>query len=89
VKTFSGPVHVELSSNGSLEHAEKVTIPAGKDSVEIEVKVPTDATPGRRSVALHGTADVDGFEEELRGGRIDIEVPRPETPKRSDSARGG
>jgi hypothetical protein len=82
VKTFSGPVRVELSSNGSLEHAEKVTIPAGKDRIEVEVKVPADAAPGRRSVALHGTADVDGFEDEVRGARIDFEIPRPEAPKK-------
>src|SRR5262249_6423852 len=81
-KTFSGPVRFELSSNGSLEHAEKVTIPAARDRVEVEVKAPADAAPGRRSVALHGTADVDGFEEEVRGARIDIEIPQQETPRK-------
>jgi hypothetical protein len=30
---------------------------------------------------MHATADVSGFEEETRG-RIEVEVPRPETPKK-------
>ena len=40
-----------------------------------------DAAPGRRSIQLAGLADVDGFEEEQRNVRIEIDVPKPETPK--------
>jgi hypothetical protein len=46
------------------------------------VKAEAGAAPGKRSVALTATADVDGFEEEQRGGRIEIDVPNPETPKK-------
>ena len=82
VKTFAGPVTVKLQSAAGLDLPETVVIPRGEMAVEIEVKAQKDATPGRRSVQLSGMADVDGFEEEYRGGRIEIEVPKPETPKK-------
>jgi hypothetical protein len=82
LKTFDGPVVVHLSPNDGLECPEKVTVPKGQDGVEVEVKVLPMTTPGRRGVSLSGTADVDGFEEEVRGDRIEIEVPQPEKPKK-------
>jgi hypothetical protein len=82
VKTFAGPVTVAIQSAAGLELPEKVVIPHGDTSAEIEVRVTKEAMPGRRSVQLSGTADVDGFEEEHRGARIEIEVTKPETPKK-------
>ena len=82
LKTFAGPVVVHLSPNDGLECPERVTIPKGKDSVEVEVKVQPETPPGRRGISLSGTAEVDGFEEEVRGDRIEIEVPQPEKPKK-------
>jgi hypothetical protein len=82
VKTFAGAVAVSLSPADGLEFPETVTIPPNRDSVEVEVKVQPGTAPGRRSVYLSATADVDGFEEEHRGARIDVEVPRPEAPKK-------
>ncbi len=81
VGSFTGPVEVTLSPQDGLDCPEKVTIPAGKDGAEIEVHVRDGTQPGRRGVRIEGTADVDGFEEEGRA-RIDIEVPRPEVPKK-------
>jgi hypothetical protein len=75
-------VTVHLQSAQGLEFPEKVEVPRGQASVEVEVKVQEGATPGRRSIQLSGTADVDGFEEEQRGGRIEIDVPKPESPKK-------
>jgi hypothetical protein len=80
--TFTGTVRVALSEAGGLVFAETVTIPRGQQSIEIEVKAVADASPGRRSILLTATADVDGFEEEHRGARIEIEVSRPEVPKK-------
>ncbi len=82
LKTFAGPVVVHLSPNDGLECPEMVTIPKGQDSVEVEVKVQAETPPGRRGISLSGTAEVDGFEEEVRGDRIEIEVPQPEKPKK-------
>ena len=82
LKTFAGPVVVHLTPNDGLECLEMVTIPKGKDSVEVTVKVSPMTTPGRRGISLNATADVDGFEEEVRGDRIEIEVPQPEKPKK-------
>ena len=83
LKTFAGPVVVHLSPNDGLECPEMVTIPKGKDSVEVEVRVQPATSPGRRGISLTGTAEVDGFEEEVRGDRIEIEVPQPEKPKKN------
>jgi hypothetical protein len=81
VATFTGPVTVELSPSLGLTFPEKVTIPKGKDRVEFEVKADATISPGRRAIGLYATGDVDGFEEEVRG-RLEVEVPRPETPKK-------
>jgi hypothetical protein len=83
LKSFRGPVRVSLSPAVGLDLPEEVVIPGDQASVEIEVKVAKDATPGRRSINLSSTAEVDGFEEEQRGGRIEIEVPRPQPPKKT------
>jgi hypothetical protein len=82
VKTFAGPVKVNLQPAAGLDLPESVVVSGGETGVEIEVKAQKDAMPGRRSIQLTGTADVDGFEEEHRGARIEIEVPKPETPKK-------
>jgi hypothetical protein len=82
VKTFAGPVSVKLQPAPALELPETVVIPRGETSVEIEIKAQKDAMPGRRSVQLSGMADVDGFEEDQRGGRIEIEVMKVEQPKK-------
>jgi hypothetical protein len=81
-KSFDGPVIVELTDGGGLLYPEKVTIPRGKTSVEFEVKAEPDAAPGRRGISLSASADVDGFEEEHRAGRIEIDVAKPEAPKK-------
>jgi hypothetical protein len=82
VKSFSGPVRVELSPGADLELPEKLTIPKDKESVEVVVTARATTNPGRRSIHLSASADVDGFEEEYRGARIDIDVPTPEKPKK-------
>ena len=82
VKTFTGPVTVKLSPANGLELPESVVIPRGQTEVEIEVKAQAGTTPGRRSINLSSTGEVDGFEEEQRGGRIEIDVPKPEVPKK-------
>jgi hypothetical protein len=81
-RTFTGPVTVSLSPVGGLDLPEKVTIPRGEKSVEIVVKAQSDAGAGRRGSLWSATADVDGFEEENRSGRFDVEVLKAEVPKK-------
>jgi hypothetical protein len=82
VKSFDGSVVVRLSPAQGLELPERIEIPRGAASVEVEIKADAAATPGRRSMQLTATGDVDGFEEEQRGGRIDIDLAKAETPKK-------
>jgi len=82
VKTFSGPVRVKLAQVTGLEVPASITIPSDQTSFEIEVKAAATATPGRRSITLSASADVDGFEEEYNNARIEVEIPKPEAPKK-------
>lgn len=55
---------------------DELTIPAGQESVEAEVRIPAGRGPGRISVSLTCTGQVGGFEES-RDTRIELEVPPP------------
>ena len=63
-----------LPDEDGLDHPEKVIIPTDADSVEVPVTVQTDTRPGRYAIALQATANVNGFEEEIRGSPVAIEV---------------
>jgi hypothetical protein len=82
VRTFAGPVMLKLEPATELDMPQTAVVPRGETGVEIEVKALKDATPGRRSIQLSGTADVDGFEEEHRGGRLEIEVTKVDALKK-------
>jgi hypothetical protein len=80
-KTFAGDVTLVLSPSPGLTFPEKVTIPRGQASVDVEVKIDADRPMGRQSINWDATAQVDGFEEEQRG-RFEIEVVKPMPPKK-------
>jgi hypothetical protein len=82
MKTFDGEVTVQLSPSLGLNLPEKVVIPRGQAGVDVEIKVSPDRTPGRQSINLNSTGTVSGFEEELRGGRFEVEVVKPVMPKK-------
>ncbi len=77
MKTFDGPITVQLSPALGLNLPEQVVIPRGQVGVDVEIKVSPDRTPGRQSINLNSTGTVSGFEEELRGGRFEVEVVKP------------
>ncbi len=79
---FHGPMTVQLSPLQGVEFPETVTIPKEQNSVEFPVKVSADAQPRRQGITAHAVGDVDGFEEELRGQPIEIEVKKVEPPKK-------
>ena len=81
MKTFDGDVTVQLSPSLGLSFPDKVVIPRGQTGVDIEVKTDPQRTPGRQSINLNASADVNGFEEEQRG-RFDIEIVKTPTPKK-------
>jgi hypothetical protein len=82
VKSFDGAVMIHLNPMQGLEAPETVTIPKGQTSVEFDVKVLTDAQPRKQNWSLLATADVSGFEEELRASPVEIEVKKVEPPKK-------
>lgn len=82
VKTFDGPVTLHLNNMQGLETPEMVTIPKGQTSVEFDVKAAMDAQPRKQNWQFTATADVSGFEEEMRAGVVEIEVKKVEPPKK-------
>jgi len=82
VKTFDGPVILHFQSTPGLMLPETAAVPKGQTSVEIDVAATLDAMPRKQGIAVHATADVDGFEEELRGTPLEIEVRKIEPPKK-------
>jgi hypothetical protein len=73
LKTFDGDVTLQLSPVLGMELPESVTIPRGKSSVDVAIKVDASRTAGRQSIQFNATAQVNGFEEEQRG-RFEIEI---------------
>jgi hypothetical protein len=82
VKTFEGDVTVELTKQPWLTLPERVVVPKGQTAVEIELRLAADAPVGRHNVQFHATAQVDGFEEEVRANLLELEVRKVEAPKK-------
>lgn len=78
VKSFDGPVTLHFQSVQGVTLPESVTIPKGQTSVEIEIGAEPDAQPQKQGITVTATGDVDGYEEELRGSPIEIEVKKVE-----------
>jgi hypothetical protein len=81
-KTFDGPVTLHLNNMQGLDAPETVTIPKGQWTAEVRVTATADAQPRKQNWQLTATADVSGFEEELRAGPVEIEVKKVEPPKK-------
>lgn len=82
MNSFAGAVTFQLSPMGGVEFPETVTLPQEKSSVEFTVKASDDPQPRRQGINIHATGEVNGFEEELRGQPIEIEVKKIEPPKK-------
>ena len=81
LKPFDGEVAVQLSSAPGLNLPDKIVIPRGQTGVDLELKIAPDRMPGRVSINLNGTAVVNSFEEEQRGGRFEVEIFKIPAPK--------
>lgn len=82
MKTFDGDVTVQLSATLGLNLPDKIVIPRGQLGVDVEIIVAPDRSPGRQNINLTATAEVNGFEEEQRGSRLDIEVTKSAAQKK-------
>ena len=78
---FTGPIKIEPQPTPGITLPTEITIPEGKPSVEIEVKVDADFTPRRVNIRLPGQALVGKFVEDGRPKNLEIDVKKPEPPK--------
>jgi hypothetical protein len=82
VKTFDGPVKLEIQQSPGFTIPEHVTIPKGSDGIDIPVSLAADLTPRQHRPSIHATALVSGFEEDVRGQLAEIDVKKVEPPKK-------
>ena len=82
VKGFDGSVMLHLQPMQGLTFPETVMVPKGQTSVQIDIVVSLDAQPRKQGLAVMAAGEVDGFEEEVRGSPIEIEVRKVEPPKK-------
>ena len=76
VKSFDGPVTLHLPTVPGIPLPESVTVPRGETGVSVDIAVSPDAQPRRQNLQVTATGDVDGFEEEVRGSPVEVEVPK-------------
>ena len=69
-KGFDGLVALALSGDASAYAMKNATIPAGKTEVELEIKVPSDASPKVMHFGVVGTAKVAGATVERRASTV-------------------
>jgi hypothetical protein len=81
-KSFDGPVAIHFNPMQGIEYPEMVTVPKGQNSVEFTVKAMMDAQPRKQGLSANASGDVAGFEEELRGSPVEIEIKKVEVPKK-------
>lgn len=79
---FDGPVALHLNALPGLEAPETVVIPKGAPSVEFAVRALPSAEARKQNWQLTATADVSGFEEELRAAPVEVEIKKVEPPKK-------
>ena len=82
VKTFDGPVTVQLSPVQGLDLPATVVFPRGVTSLDLEIKIPADLTPRRIGIRARSVATVGEFEEEQQAELVNFEVRKPEAPKK-------
>ena len=78
VKSFDGALMLHLQPMQGITFPETVPVAKGQTSVEADVVVMPDAQPRKQGITILATGDVDGFEEELRGSPVEIEVKKLE-----------
>ena len=80
--TFDGPVTVTLPRFNGLSVPETVTFAKGQTSADLAVVASADVQPGRQAPQARSTATVSGYEEEIRSTIFEVDVRKPEVPKK-------
>ena len=82
-RSFDGAVTVKLTPTiQGVMLPESIVVPKSEPGVDVEIKAAVDATPTKQNLQTIATALVNGFEEEQRGGALEVEVRKVETPKK-------
>jgi hypothetical protein len=81
-KTFDEAITIKMPTIPGLTLPETVNILKGQNTVDINVGVSSEINSGRYNVQANAHAQVSGFEEELRFSVVEIEVKKPEPPKK-------
>jgi hypothetical protein len=76
LKGFDGDVVVHLSPGLDVTYPEKLVIPRGKSEAEFTIAVDPNRTPGRQTIQFQATATVEGYEEEQRNLRVEIDITK-------------
>ncbi|HXD84974.1 MAG TPA: hypothetical protein VN641_00665 [Urbifossiella sp.] len=82
LKSYDGPVTLHLQPIAGINFPETVTLPKGASSAAIDIAVSLDFQPRKQVITVRASGDVDGFEEEIRGAPIEIDVKKPPLPKK-------
>jgi hypothetical protein len=82
VKGFDGPIAVQITPVQGLDLPATLELPRGQDSVDLEVKVPADLTPRKLGIRIRSVATVGTYEEELQTQLAEIDVRKPDAPKK-------
>jgi hypothetical protein len=82
VKTFDGPITVQISPVAGLDLPATVELPRDKDGVELTIAVAADMTPRRLGIRARCVATVGDYEEETQTQLAEIEIRKPEPPKK-------
>jgi len=80
--TFDGPVSIELPKFSGLTLPETLTIAKGQTTAEFVVHASADTQPGRQAPQAQASATVSGYEEEFRVSLFEVEVRKPDPPKK-------
>jgi hypothetical protein len=81
-KGYDAAVVLHLQPAQGLSFPETVVIPKGQTGIEIDILAATDAQPRKQGLTMLATGEVDGFEEEVRGTPVEVEVKKVEPAKK-------
>ena len=82
VGSLDSAVTIRFNTNLGLDLPEAVVIEKGQTGVDFAVPIPADTNPRKINIQAVSTGDVNGYEEEIRGLLLEIEVRKPDVPKK-------
>lgn len=80
--SFQGPVTLQLNPQFGVQFPETITIEKGQSSIDIPITTTPDSEQRRYSIQMTASGTVDGYEEEFRVQAIEVDVKKPDPPKK-------